>query len=173
MNDSIEFSLADWTDSSDCTAMVSMLQAYALHPMGGGEPLSDYAAANLPAAMAATPGAFSVIAWVRAGDGSRQTAGLANCFTTLSTFACKPLVNIHDLYIHDVARGRGAGQALLAFVEKQAMTRGCCKLTLEVLTGNAAAITAYKNFGFKQYTMNERTGHALFMDKTLECHTPD
>lgn len=167
MSNTIEFALADWTEPSDCDAVVSLLQAYALHPMGGAEPLSDYASSNLPSAMSVTPGAFSVIGWHHAQNGERKPAALANCFTTLSTFACKPLVNIHDLYVDDIARGQGTGQAMLAFIEEQARARGCCKVTLEVLTGNAYAKEAYERFGFQPYTLDDSTGHALFMHKKL------
>lgn len=167
MQTPLEFTLADWSSRIDCNAVVSQLQAYALHPMGGAEPLSQYAAQNLPAAMAATPGAFSVLGWLVREGSERKPAALANCFTSLSTFACKPLINIHDLYVDDAARGRGAGQALLDFVEQQAIVRGCCKVTLEVLTGNKQAIRAYERFGFVPYELDETTGHALFMHKKL------
>jgi GNAT superfamily N-acetyltransferase len=164
----LKFSIADWTDKSDGETVVSLLQAYALHPMGGAEPLSDYASANLPAAMAQTPGAFSVIGWQVDNDRQRTAVALANCFSTLSTFACKPLVNIHDLYVADVARGQGAGQAMLDYVADVARSRGCCKVTLEVLTGNTRAVKAYKRSGFVPYTLDDTSGHAVFMQRKIE-----
>lgn len=167
MSNKLEFSLADWNDPADCNTVVGLLQAYALHPMGGAEPLSDYAAQNLPQAMATTPGAFSVIGWHVHGDGNRIPIALANCFSTLSTFACAPLINVHDLFVDDSARGQGTGQSILEFVEQVARSRGCCKITLEVLTGNGNAISAYERFGFKPYTLDDKTGHALFMHKKL------
>jgi len=168
MTSTIEYALADWQIPDDCLAVVTMLQRYALHPMGGAEPLGDYAVENLPKVMAATPGAFSVLAWQADENGSRQAVGLANCFTGMSTFACKPLINIHDLFVDNLARGQGTGQALLAFVEAQARSRGCCKVTLEVLSGNATAKDAYIRFGFEPYTLDDKTGHALFMQKSLK-----
>ena len=167
MTKTLEFKLADWHNPVDSNAVVSMLQSYALHPMGGAVPLSDYAVKNLPTAMAATPGAFSVIVWLVDDNGAHQAVGLANCFTALSTFACKPLINIHDLYVDDIARGQGTGQKLLAFVEAEAKSRGCCKVTLEVLTGNTNALHAYERYGFERYKMNDSTGHALFMHKKI------
>jgi len=167
MKITLELSLADWSNETDSDAVVSLLQAYALHPMGGAEPLAEYVVHNLPSAMASTPGAFSAIAWHVDENGRRRAVGLANCFTGFSTFACKPLINIHDLYVHDVARGQGTGQALLGFVEQQAISRGCCKVTLEVLTGNANAVAAYKQYGFELYMFDEASGHAVFMHKKL------
>lgn len=161
----IDFALADWSNRGDCMAVVQLLQAYAMHPMGGAEPLSDYACQNLPDAMATMSGAFSVIGWQAGSDGAKQAVALANCFTALSTFACQPLINIHDLYVDDVARGKGTGQGLLDFVEKEARKRKCCKITLEVLSGNDVALKAYESFGFEKYTMDDKSGHALFMHK--------
>ena len=167
MTEALKYTLADWSNHHDCETVVALLQDYALHTMGGGEPLDDFAAKNLPKAMAAMPGAFSIIGWHSADAQERNAVALANCFTTLSTFACKPLINIHDLYVAESARGQGAGQAMLGFVEEQARLRGCCKVTLEVLTGNTKALDAYERFGFECYMMSDDTGYALFMHKKL------
>lgn len=164
----IDFALADWNLEDDRTAVVTLLQAYALHPMGGGEPLSDYASQHLPDAMANMPGAFSVLGWQKLDNGQRQAVALANCFMTMSTFACQPLINIHDLYVDSAARGRGTGQALLGFVENQARQRQCCKVTLEVLTGNDVAVSAYERFGFEKYRLDSTHGHAVFMHKKIK-----
>jgi len=158
----VEFALAQWDEPDDCAAVTGLLDDYARDPMGGGTPLSQHAHENLPQAMAAMPGAFSVIGRI---DG--KPVALANCFTTLSTFACKPLINIHDLAVIADARGGGVGQKLLAFVEAEARRRGCCKVTLEVLTGNTRARRSYERFGFTSYTLDESTGHAVFLQKTL------
>lgn len=154
--------LADWNNPEDCNTVVNLLNAYAEDPMGGASPLSEYAKSNLPSAMAATPGAFSAIGFI-----SEKPVALANCFTTLSTFACKPIVNIHDLAVLPDARGRRAGQQMLAFVESEAKAKGACKITLEVLTGNERARRSYEHFGFESYTLDDTTGHALFLHKGL------
>jgi GNAT superfamily N-acetyltransferase len=158
----VSFAKACWTDKSDRTAVVDLLDAYARDPMGGGNALSAYARENLPSAMAKTPGAFSVI-----GRHEGKPVALANCFTTLSTFACRPLVNIHDLVVMPDARGLGVGQRLLAFIEQEATRLGCCKITLEVLTGNKRARRSYEQFGFSAYTLDDKTGHAIFLQKSL------
>jgi hypothetical protein len=44
---------------------------------------------------------------------------------------------------------------------------GCCKLTLEVLSGNTTAQTSYQRFGFAQYQLDPAAGQALFMQKWL------
>ena len=64
-------------------------------------------------------------------------------------------------------RGQGVGQALLAAAEAHARERGCCKLTLEVLTGNAVALRSYERFGFAPYALDPAAGQASFMQKWL------
>ena len=59
------------------------------------------------------------------------------------------------------------GQALLAAAEQHARARGCCKLTLEVLTGNARALKSYLGFGFEPYALDPAAGQASFMQKWL------
>ena len=158
----VEFSKLDFTNAQDGHTLIEMLDAYACDPMGGGEPLSQYARENLVSAMAATPGAFTIVGYL---DG--VPVALANCFTTLSTFAAKPLVNIHDLTVSASVRGKGIATALLDAVEREALKRGCCKVTLEVLSGNTPAKRAYEKFGFEAYTLDEETGGALFLQKKL------
>ena len=108
----VKFSKLDYANAEDARILIEMLDAYACDPMGGGEPLSQYSRENLPAAMAATPGAFTIVAYL---EGS--PVALANCFTALSTFAAKPLVNIHDLAVIESGRGKGIATALLDAVE--------------------------------------------------------
>ena len=81
--------------------------------------------------LAAVPGAVGLVARL---DGS--PAGVATAFPGFSTFAARPLLNIHDLAVLAPFRRQGIGQALLAELEQIAMEQGCCKLTLEVLSHN-------------------------------------
>ncbi|MEE9333173.1 MAG: GNAT family N-acetyltransferase [Granulosicoccaceae bacterium] len=158
----VNFYIADYTKPEDATKIVDLLNAYAQDPMGGGEPLSDYARENLADAMHKTAGAFSVI-----GELDGKPVALANCFHSLSTFACQPLVNIHDLAVVGDVRGQGVSQGLLAAVEAHARKSRCCKVTLEVLTGNVAALAAYKKYGFVPYKMNDEFGEAVFLHKRI------
>ena len=131
--------------------------------MGNNEPLPPAILKNLAPELAKLPHAFSIICYV---DG--QPAGFANCFVGFSTFKCKPLVNIHDLAVHPDFRGRGIGTTILHAIEAEAQTRGCCKITLEVLEGNTIAKAAYLKFGFSSYELDPQTGQALFWEKALE-----
>lgn len=162
----------NYRDARDAAALVALLDMYARDPMGGGEPLPEDVKTRLPGDLAAQPGAASFIAWAQpdqGGDirGEEEAVGLANCFLGFSTFKSRPLLNIHDMAVHPAHRGRGVGQALLAAVEQHARQMGCCKLTLEVLSGNATAQASYQRFGFAQYQLDPAAGQALFMQKWL------
>lgn len=157
----LEIVQADLNNPLHAQALIAALDAYARDPMGGAAPLSDHVRSNLVASLARLPHAFSVLAFV---DG--EVAGLANCIEGFSTFACKPLVNIHDFAVLPAYRGRGIALQLMAFIEQCALARGCCKITLEVLEGNAVAQALYRKTGFAGYALGEG-GHALFWQKKL------
>lgn len=153
---------ADYANASDAAAVVMLLDAYASDPAGGGEPLSDFAKVNLVSALAARPTAFSILAF----DGE-QPVGLVNCIEGFSTFACKPLVNVHDVAVLASHRGQRIGEQMLALAEQIARERGACKLTLEVLSGNTGARKLYERIGFADYQLDPAMGHACFMQKWL------
>ncbi len=96
-----------------------------------------------------------------------EPAGLATCFRGFSTFAARPLINVHDFYVVPALRGRGIGRALLAAVERKARETGCCKLTLEVLENNTPARRLYETCGFSQAQYVETAGKAIFLWKLL------
>ncbi|MFQ3172362.1 MAG: ribosomal protein S18 acetylase RimI-like enzyme [Oleispira sp.] len=64
-------------------------------------------------------------------------------------------------------RGLQLSQLMLDKVEEIARTRNCCKLTLEVLTGNTVAQNAYVKFGFLDYVLSPEMGSAMFWQKVL------
>ena len=54
-------------------------------------------------------------------------------------------------------------------VEQLARERGACKLTLEILSGNASAMKLYRRIGFDNYQLEPAMGHAQFMQKWLQA----
>lgn len=152
----------DYTNPEHQSNLLFLLEHYAMDEMGGGKPLSSHAKNNLTTALAALPNAVSVIAYV---DG--QPAGLANCFIGFSTFACKPLINIHDLVVHENFRGQGLSKKLMNKISEIAKEKQCCKITLEVLTGNKVAYQSYLSYGFKPYELDPEHGSATFMEYYL------
>ena len=162
MVDDLQVCQVDFGATRDREALVELLDMYARDPMGGGEGLDARVKARLCDDLAAMPGAISFIAW-RAG----KSLGLLNAMPGYSTFKAMPLLNVHDIAVRPDCRGQGVGQALLAALEAHARSVGCCKLTLEVLSGNAVATRSYLRFGFEQYALDPAVGHAMFMQKWL------
>jgi GNAT superfamily N-acetyltransferase len=156
----------DYQNAEHCSALVMLLDAYAHDPMGGNEGLTQEVKDRLCNDLAIRPMVASFIAW-RCDGPQAQPVGLINCIEGYSTFKAQPLMNIHDLAVLPQFRGTGVGQSLLAAAEQYARQRGCCKLTLEVLTGNRRAHASYLRFGFAPYTLDPAAGHASFMQKWL------
>jgi ribosomal protein S18 acetylase RimI-like enzyme len=87
------------------------------------------------------------------------------CFYGFSTFSAKPLLNVHDLVVHESMRGMGVGTQLLQAAENEAKEKGCCKITLEVLQNNTRAQKVYQSFGFAGYHLGSEDNNALFWQK--------
>lgn len=143
-------------------ALLELLDEYARHPMGGGRPLPAFTRDHLVPTLRARPDFHGVLARV---DG--RPAGLILAFEGFSTFACQPLLNLHDVVVTEAHRGQGLARAMLAETEALARDLGCCKLTLEVLDGNAPARRAYQRFGFTAYELDPAQGKALFWEKKI------
>ena len=153
---------ADYANPVHARALVSLLDAYARDPAGGGHALDAFARDNLVRCLADLPQAFSVLAF----DGDTPV-GLVNCIEGFSTFACRPLVNVHDLAVLPSHRGRRVGEQMLQLVEQIARERKACKLTLEVLSGNDSANRLYARVGFDAYQLDPAMGQARFLQKWL------
>jgi GNAT superfamily N-acetyltransferase len=157
-----EILLADLSLPSHGEAIIYLLNEYAKDEMGGGTELSIFVKNNLISELKKRQGVYIILAFV---DG--QPSGLVNCFEGFSTFACKPLLNIHDVIVIPDYRGRGISKKLLNKAEEIAIDLGCCKLTLEVLEGNTIAQMAYKSCGYSGYELNPKMGRAMFWQKKL------
>lgn len=152
----------DFDDPACTDDFLNLLDHYMRSPSGTGKPMPAALRTSLPAELRKRPTVLSFLAYQ---DG--RAAGLINCVEGFSTFAGKPLLNIHDIIVHEDFRRRGMARALLAHAEQAALARGCCKLTLEVLEGNHGARKAYTGFGFQAYQLDPAMGQALFMEKKL------
>ena len=156
----IQANYADWMHAQ---AVVHLLNAYAQDPAGGGTELSTFTKTHLIAELAARPQAFSVLAF-----SGKLPVGLVNCIEGFSTFACKPLVNVHDVVVVKSHRGQRVGELMLGLCEQIAIERGACKLTMEVLSGNVSAMKLYQRIGFAGYQLDPSMSSAQFLQKYLE-----
>lgn len=152
----------DFNNPEHGRQVLAMLNEYASGPMGGSTPLPEYAQRNLIAELAKRPTARALLARI---DGA--AAGVAIYLEGFSTFACRPLVNLHDLAVSPRFQGQGVGKQLLAALEDRARQLGCCKITLEVLEGNDVAQRLYRKLGYEGYSLDEDTGRAMFWQKKL------
>lgn len=154
---------ADLTQTEHAQAYLSLMSDYAQDPMGGGEDLSDFAKQHLIATLLTRNDVFIVLAFA-----DKRPVALLTAIEGFSTFSCKPLLNIHDVAVKKEFRSQGLTYALFSEIEKIAKSRGCCKLSLEVLEGNEVAKKAYRKQGFSDYQLDPKFGNALFWTKSLQ-----
>ena len=143
-------------------AILDLLNAYSMDPFGDGHPLAETTRRELIPRLRQHPTTRIFLAY-------RDTApvGLAICFLGFSTFAARPLLNIHDYFVSPACRGAGVGRLLMATVEQRARELGCCKLTLEVQENNHRARGVYAAAGFARSVYLPEAGGALFLSKVL------
>lgn len=163
MHSRLVITATDLARPEHAAAFLALLDHYARDPMGGGEGLSVYAKANLLRELQALPTFHGALAFL-----DNEAVGLINCFAGFSTFAARPLLNIHDIVTRAEWRGQGIGQALLQWAAGRARQLGCCKLTLEVLSNNRRAMASYERAGFAPYVLDPAAGNALLLQKYLE-----
>jgi GNAT superfamily N-acetyltransferase len=144
-------------------AVLAMVDAYSRDAMGNGKPLDQDGRAQLIPGLRRHPTTLIFLAF----DGE-EPVGAAVCFIGFSSFAAKPLINIHDFVVLPASRGKGIGRRLLEVVEAKARELGCCKLTLEVMDKNHQAVRMYQAAGFERYALQEEAGSAIFMSKPLQ-----
>ena len=143
-------------------AVVELTDAYSRDPMGDGHPLAPEVREALIPGLRQHPTTLIFLAY----DGA-EAVGIATCFLGFSTFAARPLINIHDLGVLPSQRGRGIGRLLLEAVAAKGRSLGCCKLTLETQENNHRARRIYAAAGFVQNSYTAEAGGALFLAKKL------
>ena len=93
-----------------------------------------------------------------------QPVGFALYFHTFSTFVGRSGIYLEDLFVEPTHRGLGVGKALLAYVAKLAVERGCGRFEWSVLDWNTPSIDFYKGLGavpLDDWTRYRLTGDAL------------
>lgn len=88
------------------------------------------------------PSAFSLIC-----EKDSEPVGFAIYFYSFSTWLGQYGLFLEDLYIAPEHRGSGAGSALLQYLAKLAVERGCGRFEWNVLDWNVPAIRFYESLG--------------------------
>lgn len=76
-----------------------------------------------------------------------QPAGFALFFANYSTFLARPGIYLEDLFVHPPFRGRGIATALITYLARLGVERGCGRLEWSVLEWNKEAIRVYESLG--------------------------
>ena len=67
-----------------------------------------------------------------------------------STFRARPFLYLEDLVVSDAARSRGVGEALMAALAREALSRNAWRLQWAVLDWNVRAIRFYDRLGARK-----------------------
>ena len=78
---------------------------------------------------------------------AERPVGFALYYFTYSTFACRPILFIEDIFVLPDRRGQGAGKALMSALARIAIRKGCGQMAWNVLHWNSPAINFYRRLG--------------------------
>jgi ribosomal protein S18 acetylase RimI-like enzyme len=76
--------------------------------------------------------------------------GIALFYEGLGTFRAKTFLYLEDLVIAEAARSRGVGEALMAALAREVVSRGALRLEWTVLDWNEGAIRFYERLGARR-----------------------
>ncbi len=147
-----------WAKESDVPLILEYIRQLAEH-----EKISDQVAATeeiLEESLFGLKPAAEVILAEFLGE----PVGFALFFQNFSTLLGRPGIYLEDLFVRPLARGRGVGRALLAFLAALTVERGMARLDWWVLDWNEDAIRFYRQLGavaMDEWTVYRLTGNAL------------
>lgn len=93
-----------------------------------------------------------------------QAAGFALYFHNYSTFLTKTGIYLEDLFVLPEYRRQGIGKAMLTYLAKLAVARGCGRMEWSVLDWNQPAIAFYEGMGasiLEDWRICRLTGESL------------
>jgi GNAT superfamily N-acetyltransferase len=144
--------------SADVPAILALIKALADYERLADAVVADEA--RLQASLfGPDPSAEVVIA--RVGG---EPVGLAVWFHNYSSFLGQHGLYLEDLFVIPEWRGRGVGRALLTYLARVAVDRGCGRMEWSVLDWNETARGFYERLGaapMDEWTVYRLTGNAL------------
>ncbi len=151
---------ADLSRTDHQLAVAELIDGFAIDRTG--ESLTAEARQNLIPGLQSHPTTIIFI-----GYRGNEAIGIAVCFQGFSTFAARPFLNLHDLFVLPAYRGQGVGKRLMEVIEQKARDIGSCKLTLEVEANNHRARHIYKVAGFVEVEYQASSGGLVSLSKSL------
>ncbi|MCG4452455.1 GNAT family N-acetyltransferase [Pseudomonas sp. MMS21-TM103] len=100
-----------------------------------------------------------------ARDAQGRALGFVQLYPFHASLALQPAWLLSDLYVSEVARRQGVGEALMNTARRHAETTGACGLQLQTAKSNLAGQALYERLG---YVRDE-----LFHTYWLELSPPD
>lgn len=94
----------------------------------------------------------------------KQPVGYAIYYFAYSTFTCRPVLFVEDIFVLPEERGKGAGKALMKALARIAVQEGCDQMEWLVLDWNAPSIKFYERLGArldKTWILTRLTGANL------------
>ncbi len=94
----------------------------------------------------------------------KRVLGYALYYFAYSSFTCRPVLFIEDLFVLPEERGKGAGKALMTALARAAAKAGCEQMEWIVLDWNTASIKFYQRLGArldKTWVLTRLTGRRL------------
>jgi len=94
----------------------------------------------------------------------KQVLGYAIYYFAYSSFTCRPVLFIEDLFVLPEERGRGAGKALMVALARAAVKQGCQQMEWIVLNWNKPSIQFYERLGArldKTWVLTRLSGERL------------
>jgi GNAT superfamily N-acetyltransferase len=95
-------------------------------------------------------GSKKLEAFVAELDGAVE--GVALFYEGLGTFRARPFLYLEDLVVSEAARSRGVGEALMAALAREALTRNALRIEWVVLDWNDRAMRFYDRLGARRPT---------------------
>lgn len=85
-----------------------------------------------------------------AEDATLGLVGFCQLYPTFCSVAAAPMLVLYDLYVDATARRAGAGQALMAAVERYASEHGYARMELQTARDNLPAQSLYESRGWER-----------------------
>ena len=98
------------------------------------------------------------------GEYNGEPIAFALFFHNFSTFLGRAGIYLEDLYVRPSMRGKGFGGAMLKYIAKLAVERGCGRLELSCLDWNHTSISFYLSLGaesMSDWTVYRFSGESL------------